>query len=76
VIRVEGLVPGEVRRVTFRDYGENWVFRAGHSLRLKLTNIDFPDFRPPGVNDNQPSEITLHYGKQFPSSVRIPVRKN
>ncbi|HYP28780.1 MAG TPA: CocE/NonD family hydrolase [Blastocatellia bacterium] len=76
VIRVDGLAPGEVRRVTFRDYGDNWIFRAGHSLRLKLTNIDFPDFRPPGVNDNLPSEITLHYGKQFPSSVRVPVLKN
>jgi predicted acyl esterase len=76
VKRVEGLVPGEVRRVSFRDFGDNWIYRAGHSLRLKVTNIDFPDFRPPGVNDNLPSEVTVHYGKLFPSSIKIPVRRN
>jgi predicted acyl esterase len=74
VMRVAGLGPGEVRRVTFRDFGDHWVFRAGHSLRLKLTNIDFPDFRPPGENDNHSSEITVHYGRKSPSSIKIPVR--
>jgi predicted acyl esterase len=74
VARVTGLTPGEVRQVTFRDFGDDWVFRAGHSLRLKVSNIDFPDFRPPGVNDNRPSEITIHTGKKFPSSMRLPIR--
>ena len=74
VARVAGLAPGEVRRVSFRDFGDDWVFRAGHSLRLKVSNIDFPDFRPPGANDNLPSEITVHTGKAFPSSVWLPVR--
>jgi predicted acyl esterase len=74
VARVTGLTAGEVRRVTFRDFGDDWVFRAGHSLRLKVSNIDFPDFRPPGVNDNVASEITIHTGKKFPSSMWLPVR--
>ena len=74
VARVTRLTPGEVRRVTFRDFGDDWVFRAGHSLRLKVSNIDFPEFRPPGVNDNLPSEITIHTGKKFPSSMWLPVR--
>ncbi|MEK6321775.1 MAG: CocE/NonD family hydrolase [Acidobacteriota bacterium] len=74
VVRVTGLVPGEVRRVAFRDFGDHWVFQAGHSLRLKVSNIDFPDFRPPGANDNVPSTITVHNGKGFPSSMRLPVR--
>jgi ABC-2 type transport system ATP-binding protein len=72
--RVTGLTAGEVRRVTFRDFGDDWVFRAGHSLRLKVSNIDFPDFRPPGENDNVASEITIHTGKAFPSSMWLPVR--
>jgi predicted acyl esterase len=72
--RVKGLHPGEVRRVAFRDFGDDWVFRAGHSLRLKVSNIDFPDFRSPGANDNLPSEITIHTGKAFPSSMWLPVR--
>jgi predicted acyl esterase len=72
--RVTGLTAGEVRRVTFRDFGDDWVFRAGHSLRLKVSNIDFPDFRPPGANDNVASEITIHTGKKFPSSMWLPVR--
>ena len=74
-MRVIGLTPGETRRVTFRDFGDDWVFAAGHSLRLKVSNIDFPDFRPPGSNDNVPSEITLHTGKAFPSSMRLPLRR-
>lgn len=72
--RVTGLTAGEVRRLTFRDFGDDWVFRAGHSLRLKVSNIDFPDFRPPGANDNVPSEITIYTGKAFPSSMWLPVR--
>jgi putative CocE/NonD family hydrolase len=75
VARVAGLPPGEVRRVSFRDFGDDWVFRAGHSLRLKISNIDFPEFRPPGVNDNLPSEITIHTGKKSPSSMWVPVRQ-
>jgi putative CocE/NonD family hydrolase len=72
--RVIGLTSGEIRRVTFRDFGDDWVFATGHSLRLKVSNIDFPDFRPPGANDNAPSEITIHTGKGYPSSMRLPVR--
>ena len=73
-IRVTGLTPGEVRRVSFRDYGDDWVFKEGHSLRIKLSNIDFPGFRPPGANDNVPSEITIHNGKSFPSKLKLPLR--
>ncbi|HET9531494.1 MAG TPA: CocE/NonD family hydrolase, partial [Blastocatellia bacterium] len=73
--RVKDLGPGEVRRVVFRDFGDHWIFRQGHSIRIKVTNIDFPDFRPPGINDNQVSEFTLYYGKKTPSSVRLPVRR-
>jgi len=72
--RVSGLRAGEVRRVTFRDFGDDWVFRAGHALRVKVSNIDFPDFRSPGANDNVASEITIHTGKAFPSSMWLPVR--
>ncbi len=72
--RATGLRPGEVRRLTFRDFGDDWVFRAGHSLRLKVSNIDFPDFRPPGASDNLASELTIHTGKKFPSSMWLPVR--
>jgi putative CocE/NonD family hydrolase len=74
VARVKGLESGEVRRVVFRDFGDHWFFRRGHSIRIKVSNIWFPDFRPPGANDNQVSEITVHYGKKLPSSVRLPVR--
>lgn len=74
-MRVTGLSPGEVRRASFFDFGDDWVFQAGHSLRLKVSNIDFPDFRPPGANDNIPSEFTIHTGKKFPSSMRVPVRQ-
>ena len=74
VTRVTGLTAGEVRRVGFRDFGDDWVFQAGHSLRIKVSNIDFPDFRPPGANDNTLSTITIHTGKGFPSSMRLPVR--
>lgn len=73
VMRVSALQPGEIRKVTFRDFGDHWIFRASHRLRIKISNIDFPDFRPPGTNDDQPSTITLHYGKDFPSLVRLPV---
>jgi predicted acyl esterase len=72
--RVKDLAPDEVRRVVFKDFGDHWVFRRGHSIRLKVSNIDFPDFRPPGINDNQVSEFSIHYGKKLPSSVRLPVR--
>ncbi|HSB12462.1 MAG TPA: CocE/NonD family hydrolase [Blastocatellia bacterium] len=72
--RVTGLAPSEVRAVTFRDYGDDWVFRAGHSLRVKISNIDFPAFRPPGANDNLPSEITIHTGRKRPSGFVHPVR--
>ena len=74
VARVTGLTAGEVRRVSFHDFGDDWVFRAGHSLRLKVSNIDFPDFRPPGANDNARSEFTIHTGKGFPSGMWLPVR--
>lgn len=76
VARVTGLAPNEIRRVTFRDFGDDWVFRTGHSLRLKVSNIDFPEFRPPGANDNLPSEFTIHSGKKFPSSMWLPVRSS
>lgn len=76
VIRVKNVTPGEVRRVQFRDFGDHWVFGEGHSLRLKITNIDFPDFRPPGINDNRASQVTLHYGRVFPSSLRLPLRRD
>jgi len=72
--RVTGLAPGEVRAVTFKDYGDDWVFRSGHSLRVKVSNIDFPAFRPPGANDNLPSEITIHTGRKRPSGFVFPVR--
>ena len=74
VMRVSGLVPGEAKQVVFRDFGDNWIFRKNHALRVKVANIDFPDFRPPGVNDNQPSEFSLRTGKKFPSSLKLAVR--
>jgi ABC-2 type transport system ATP-binding protein len=74
VMRVSGLAQGETRRVVFRDFGDHWILRRGHALRMKLTNIDFPNFRPPGVNDNQLSLFTLRTGKKFPSSIRFPMR--
>lgn len=74
VMRVAGLSAGEFTRVVFRDFGDDWIFRAGHSLRVKVTNIDFPDFRPPGANDNQLSVFTVRTGKKFPSAVRLTVR--
>lgn len=74
IIRVAGLKPGEVKPVIFRDFGDHWVFGGGHSLRVKVTNIDFPDFRPPGVNDNLPSEFSIHSGKAFPSSMKMAIR--
>ncbi len=74
VARVTGLAPGEVRRVKFRDFGDHWIFRRGHSIRLKVANIDFPDFRPPGANDELPSEFTIHNSRAFLSSIKIPVR--
>ena len=73
-MRIKGLSPSEVRRVTFKDYGDDWVFQTGHSLRIKVSNLDFPTFRPPGANDNLPSEITIHNGKAFPSKMRLPLR--
>jgi predicted acyl esterase len=74
IFRVTGLRPNEVKRVTFRDFGDHWIFRARHSLRLKVMNIDFPDFRPPGENDNLISDITLHSGKASPSSIKMAIR--
>jgi predicted acyl esterase len=74
VIRVTGLRADDVKRVTFRDFGDHWVFRGGHSLRVKVTNIDFPDFRPPGSNDDIASSFTIHSGKAFPSSLKIAIR--
>jgi putative CocE/NonD family hydrolase len=74
VVRVTGLAAGEIRRVTFRDFGDDWLFAAGHSLRLKVTNIDFPDFRPPGANDNVPSTFTIHTGRGQPSVIALPLR--
>jgi putative CocE/NonD family hydrolase len=74
-MRVEGLGAGERRKVTFRDFGDHWVFSAGHSVRVKVTNIDFPTFRPPGANDNLASEITIHYGRSFPSGLKLAIRK-
>ncbi len=74
IMRVSGLVPGEAKKVVFRDFGDNWIFRKNHALRVKVANIDFPDFRPPGVNDNQPSEFSLRTGKKFPSSLKLTVR--
>lgn len=73
--RVEGLTPGETRRVVFRDFGDHWIFGKGHALRISMTNIDFPQVRPPGTNDNVGSEIILHHGKEFPSSMSLPVRR-
>jgi len=74
VTRVAGLQPEEVRLVKFRDFGDHWIFGKGHSLRVVVTNIDFPQVRPPGANDNQASEIVIRHGKEFPSSIRVPVR--
>ena len=74
VARVTGLGTGEVRRVKFRDFGDHWIFRRGHSIRLKVTNIDFPDFRPPGANDERASEFTIHNSRAFLSSIKFPVR--
>ena len=74
IIRVTGLTPTDIKRVTFRDFGDHWIFRRGHSLRIKVTNIDFPDFRPPGANDNQISQFTLHSGKKLPSSLKMAIR--
>jgi len=75
VTRVTGLTPNEIRAVTFRDYGDDWVFGAGHSLRIKISNIDFPSFRPPGANDNVPSEVTIHTGTSFRSKIVVPIRQ-
>jgi putative CocE/NonD family hydrolase len=72
--RVTGLAASEVRAVTFKDYGDDWVFGAGHSLRIKVSNIDFPTFRPPGANDNVPSTITIHTGRKRPSKMLLPLR--
>jgi ABC-2 type transport system ATP-binding protein len=74
VTRVTALGSGEVRRVRFRDFGDHWIFRRGHSIRLKVTNIDFPSFRPPGANDERPSEFTIHNSRAFLSSIKFPVR--
>ncbi len=75
VMRVSGLMTDEIRRVSFRDFGDHWVFRPGHALRVKISNLDFPAFRPPGVNDNLLSHLTLQYGKISPSVIHIPMRK-
>jgi len=72
--RVTGLAAGEVRPVSFKDNGDDWVFAAGHSLRIKVSNIDFPTFRPPGANDNATSIITIHTGRKRPSQMMLPLR--
>ena len=74
IARVSGLVAGAAKAVTFRDFGDHWVFRSGHALRVKVTNLDFPDFRPPGANDGQLSLFTLRTGKKFPSSLTLHTR--
>ncbi|HEU4387352.1 MAG TPA: CocE/NonD family hydrolase, partial [Blastocatellia bacterium] len=74
ITRVTGLSAGEIRQVMFRDYGDDWVFKSGHSLQIRIANIDFPDFRPPGINDNTPSTMTIHSGRTSPSSIRLSVR--
>lgn len=74
IMRVSGLVPGEAKQVVFRDFGDNWIFRKNHSLRVKVSNIDFPDFRPPGENDNLLSEFSLRTGKKSPSLLKLTVR--
>jgi predicted acyl esterase len=71
---VSGLAPDQFKPVTFRDFGDDWIFQAGHRLRVKVTNIDFPDFRPPGINDDRPSNFTLRTGKKFPSALKLAVR--
>ncbi len=76
IMRVSGLAPEEIRRAVFRDFGDHWIFRAGHALRVKLTNIDFPDFRPPGTSDDRSSVFTLRTGKKFPSSLKLAVRSH
>jgi len=73
--RATQLGAGEIRRITFRDFGDDWVFKRGHSLRVKISNIDFPTFRPPGSNDNLASQITIHTGKKFPSRLTVLVRR-
>lgn len=74
VMRVSGLAQGETRRVVFRNFGDDWILRAGHALRVKVTNIDFPDFRPPGGDDDKPSIFTLRTGKKFPSVLWLSLR--
>src|SRR5262245_45590281 len=64
--RVTGLGPGGVGSVSFRDYGGDWVFRACNSLRIKVSNIDFPAFRPPGSNDNLPPRSRYILERAFP----------
>jgi predicted acyl esterase len=73
-VRVKGLAAGQVREVNFKDYGDDWVFAPGHSLRVRISNIDFPAFRPSGANDNRPSMFTIHTGRGFLSKMTLPVR--
>jgi predicted acyl esterase len=73
-VRIKSLAAGEVREVSFRDYGDDWVFGAGHSLRVKISNLDFPAFRPSGANDNRASTFRIHTGRGFLSKMVLPIR--
>ena len=59
VYRLENDPPSGVLRVPF--YGNHWRLRPGHRIRLDLTQVDSPTYRP----SNVPSSL------QFPSGVTL-----
>ncbi|MDA0746105.1 MAG: CocE/NonD family hydrolase [bacterium] len=67
--RAEPLVPGEVTELAFHLEATAWRFGKGNRIGISVNGSDFPNVWP----TPQAGRITVHWGPEHPSQIRLPV---
>lgn len=63
------LEPHKVYEATFKFLPVSYYLKHGHQLRVNIAGTDSRDFDP---TENFATKLTVHYGPQYPSSLKIP----
>lgn len=71
------LVPNQPTRFPIEVYPTAHTFKAGHRIRMSVTTSDFPAMAvpEPWLEDMVGGELSLLYGRAYPSRLLLPVVK-
>ncbi len=73
---------GKVYKLDFTPLATSNYFKKGHRIRIEISSSNFPRFarnlNTGGNNYDEKDAViatnTVHHSKQYPSSIKLPIR--